>query len=127
MSGRDVEVLSTERDGRLARQLRLEMGGHVQSWVLAGPEGAAELRGTAPYWLYCVTHRPDDTMTHTHSLLVLVDANVWTGPRCSVLEGPCAIRLLEDPSTLTPAGLDLACPWDFLRRVYRENLEGGRA
>lgn len=112
-----TEVLSTVRDGRFVRSERLEGEGRVQSWVLAGEHGAAEVRGTASDWLYALVHRPaaKGEFTGEHSLLLLVDATVWPEDRCPVLEGPCV------PHLVTPAGgsfVEAANVWRLLHALY---------
>lgn len=120
-----VQVLSSVRDGRFVRSQRLDNGGRVQSWVLAGGAGAAEVRGTGPGGLYALAHLPSPRPGegYGHGLLTLVDIEAL-GSKCTVLEVPCCVILARMPEQL--AGLELTDPWAELRQVYKVYVEGAR-
>lgn len=117
----EILVRSTERRGRFMAAMREEMGGRVQSWVLAGEKGAAELRGTRPDRLYLVMHRQvRESAAFGHGLLVLVDVETFP-VKCPVLEGPCQAWLAFYP--FHPGGIDFTDPWDYLEAAYLSHLE----
>lgn len=119
----EILVRSTERRGRFMTSEREEMGGRVQSWVLAGEKGAAELRGTSPLKLYLVMHRPvNPAAAFGHGALVLEFPEAFP-VRCPVLEGPCQAWLAFYPFYL--GGIDLTDPWDYLEAAYLSHLEPG--
>jgi hypothetical protein len=120
-----IEVRSTVRAGRLTRQERLEDGGRIQSWVLAGEKGAAEVRGDRAENLYYLIHEPCAAGPDvTHSTLVLLDAGVWPEPGCTVLEGDCRPWLFGIPGVRLVARVgDL---WEDLESLYRVHLADSR-
>lgn len=116
----EILVRSTVRRGRFVASEREEMGGRVQSWVLAGEAGAAEVRGTSAMRLYLVMHRPAAPPGSGHGVLALADPGAFTG-KCPVLEGPCQAWLAFYP--FHPGGIDLTDPWGYLEAAYRQHLE----
>lgn len=117
----EILVRSTERRGRFMTSEREEMGGRVQSWVLAGEKGAAELRGTSSLRLYLVMHTLAGAEGEEgHDELARVFPGAFR-PRCTVLEVPCHARLSFHP--YHPGGIDLTDPWGYLEAAYRVHLE----
>lgn len=117
----EILVRSTQRRGRFMTSEREEMGGRVQSWVLAGERGAAELRGTSSQRLYLVMHCMVKASTAVgHGLLLLAFPEAFP-VKCPVLEGPCHAWLAFYP--YHPGGIDLTDPWDYLEAAYRQHLE----
>lgn len=117
----EVLVRSTVRRGRFMASEREEMGGRVQSWILAGERGAAELRGTRADRLYLVMHRQVAASAAVgHGVLLLADPEAFP-VKCPVLEGPCQAWLAFYP--FHPGGIDLTDPWEYLEAAYRSHLE----
>lgn len=123
-----TEIHSTVRAGQFVRQERLEDEGRIQSWVLAGTRGAVEARGVRWDEIYYLVHRPALTgeFYGGHSLLLLVDAAVFPGDRCTVLEGPCRVTVLNEDSPHECGPFCGSDSWVVLEELYRRHLEDGQ-
>lgn len=116
-----IEVHSTVRAGRFVRQERLENNGRVQSWVVAGPKGAVEARGTRADEIFWLAHAPAyHPGFGMHSQLILEDPDTFYNAKCTVLEGDCSVLLVYGVRQLPEIGGDV---WDVLERMYRNFLE----